>query len=304
MSRTSVRTAVLTALLAAGCAVGPNFKQPAAPEITRYGASPLEPTANTPAVSGGDAQRFILGADISSDWWTLFHSAPLNELIEHSLTNNPDLKAAQAALLAAREGVLAQRGAYYPNVSGEFSATRQGQSRVIAPTLASNALAFNLFTPEVTVSYVPDVFGLNRRTVESAQAQAEAVRFQMIATYNTLTANVVVTAIQQGSVQQQIEATHELIDIDTHILELLRYQFATGPERGRTGASKRTARGEGEAPPPATSEASRAAARPDGDSGGRLSRPGARRDVRADEPAIATGFAGEFACRPRDAAPG
>jgi outer membrane protein TolC len=46
-----------------------------------------------------------------------------------------------------------------------------------------------------------DVFGLNRRTVESLQAQAEAARFQMIATYNTLTANVVVTAIQQGSVQ-------------------------------------------------------------------------------------------------------
>ena len=64
---------------------------------------------------------------------------------------------------------LAQRGAYYPSVSADFSATRQGQSGVIAPTLASNALAFNLFTPEVTVSYVPDVFGLNRRTVESAQ---------------------------------------------------------------------------------------------------------------------------------------
>jgi NodT family efflux transporter outer membrane factor (OMF) lipoprotein len=91
---------------------------------------------------------------------------------------------------------------------------------------------FNLFTPEVSVSYVPDVFGLNRRTVESLQAQAEAVRFQMIATYNTLTANVVVTAIQQGSVQLQIEATRELIDINTRILEILRYQFAKGYANG------------------------------------------------------------------------
>ena len=224
--------AALTALLAAGCAVGPNFRQPAAPEVSGYTASPLEPTVSTPGVPGGEAQRFLPGADISSDWWTLFHSEPLNELIEHSLASNPDLKAAQAALLSAREGVLAQRGVYYPSISADFSATRQGQSGVIAPTLASNAQSFNLFTPEVTVSYVPDVFGLNRRTVESAEAQAQAVRFQMIATYNTLTANVVVTAIQQGSVQLQIEATHQLIDIDTNTLEILRYQFAKGYANG------------------------------------------------------------------------
>ena len=223
---------VLGALLAAGCAVGPDFKRPAAPEVSGYTARPLEPTVSTPGVLGGEPQRFLPGADISSDWWVLFHSAPLNDLIEHSLENNPDLQAAQAALLAAREGVLAQRGAYYPSVSADFSATRQGQSGVIAPTLASNSLAFNLFTPEVTVSYVPDVFGLSRRTVESARAQAQAVRFQMIATYNTLVANVVVTAIQQGSVRLQIEATHQLIDIDTNILKILRYQFGKGYANG------------------------------------------------------------------------
>ena len=222
----------LSALLVASCAVGPNFKRPKVPEVTGYTTHPLEPTASTPGVAGGESQRFLPGTDVSSDWWTLFHSAPLDDLIEHSLKNNPDLQAAQAALLAAREGVLAQRGAYYPSVSADFSATRQGQSGVIAPTLASNALSFNLFTPEVTVSYVPDVFGLNRRTVESVEAQAQAVHFQMIATYNTLVANVVVTAIQQASVQSQIEATHQLIDIDTNILQTLRYQFSKGYANG------------------------------------------------------------------------
>jgi NodT family efflux transporter outer membrane factor (OMF) lipoprotein len=224
--------AVLSALLATGCAVGPNFKKPAAPEVDGYTASPLTTTASTAGISGGDAQLFVHGGDISADWWTLFRSAPLNELLEQSLTNNPDLKAAQAALLSAREAVLAQRGAYFPNISADFSATRQGQSGVIAPTLASNNLLFSLFTPEVTVSYVPDVFGLNRRTVESVGAQAEAIRFQMIATYNTLTSNVVVTAIQQGSVQLQIETTQQLIDIDAHVLQILRYQFAKGYANG------------------------------------------------------------------------
>jgi NodT family efflux transporter outer membrane factor (OMF) lipoprotein len=227
-----VRVAALGSLFLAACAVGPDFKKPAAPDVSGYTSGPLATTVSTAGVSGGETQRFVQGGDISADWWTMFHSAPLNELIEHSLTNNPDLKAAQAALSAAREEVLAQRGVYYPSVSAGFSASRQRESGQLAPTPNANLFLFNLFTPEVSVSYVPDVFGLNRRTVESLQAQSEAVRFQMIATYNTLTANVVVTAIQQGSVQLQIEATHELIDINTHILEILRYQLAKGYASG------------------------------------------------------------------------
>lgn len=226
----SVRLAAVSLLLAGGCAVGPDFSKPAAPPADAYAVSPVA-TAST-AIAGGEAQRFVRGADLSSDWWTLFHSAPLNALIEHSLTSNPDLQAAQAALAAAHEGVLAQRGVYYPAVSGSFSASRQRQAGTLAPTPASNAVLYNLFTPEVSVAYVPDIFGLNRRTVESLQAQAQAVRFQMIAIYNTLTANVAVTAIQQGSIQLQIQATHELIDLNTKSLEILRYQFARGYASG------------------------------------------------------------------------
>jgi NodT family efflux transporter outer membrane factor (OMF) lipoprotein len=224
--------ATLCLLFAAGCAVGPNFRKPAAPEVSGYSATPLATTAATGGVAGGEPQRFVPGGDISADWWTLFHSTPLNERIEQSLTNNPDLKAAQAALSAAHEGVLAQRGAYYPSVSAGFAASRQQQSGQLAPTPNANIFLFNLFTPQVSVSYVPDVFGLNRRTVESLQAQAEGVRFQMIATYNTLTSNVVVTAIQQGSVQLQIEATRQLIDINTRVLEIMRYQLSKGYASG------------------------------------------------------------------------
>src|SRR5450755_786638 len=220
--------AALASLPMVGCAVGPNFKRPAAPDVSDYTASPLSTTVTSLNVSGGEAQRFAKGSGISADWWTLFHSAPLNELIESSLTNNHDLKAAQAALTVARENVLAQRGVYYPSVSGSFSATRQRQSGQIAPALNSNAFLYNLFTPQVSVSYVPDVFGLNRRTVESLQAQEQEVRFQMLAAYTTLTANVVVTAIQEGSLQMQIDATRQLIDMNSNSVQIVQYQFAKG----------------------------------------------------------------------------
>ena len=214
--------------LLAACAVGPNFKKPAVPEVSDYTPAPLSTTVAAPNVSAGDAQRFAKGGDISVDWWSLFHSEALNGLIDLSLANNHDLKAARAALSVARENVLAQRGVYYPGVEASFSASRQRQSGQIAPTLSSNAFLYDLFTPQVSISYVPDVFGLNRRTVESLQAQEQGVRFQMIAVYTTLTANVVVTAIQVGSLQMQIDATRQLIDSNADNVKILQYQFDKG----------------------------------------------------------------------------
>ena len=222
----------LAVLLTAGCAVGPNFEKPAAPDVGDYTASPLSTTAGTEDTTGGEAQRFIKGKDITADWWTLFHSKPLNDLIEQSLANNHDLKAAQAALSVARENVLAQRGVFYPNVSAGFSANRQKQSVALAPTPVTNALQFSLFTPELTVSYMPDAFGLNRRTAESLAAQEQGVRYQMVATYTTLTTNVAVTAIQEASIGAQIDATRELIDLGTRIRDILKYQLAKGYASG------------------------------------------------------------------------
>ena len=87
---------------------------------------------------------------------------------------------------------------------------------------------FDLYTPQVSVSYVPDVFGLNRRTVESLKAQAEQARFALAATHITLSANVAAAAIQEASLREQIAATHQLIAINTNMLQILRNQFAKG----------------------------------------------------------------------------
>lgn len=223
---------ILAGLLMAGCAVGPDFKRPAAPPVSDYTAQPLATTSTSTNTVGGQAQRFAKGSDIAGDWWTLFHSKPLNELIELSLTNNADLKAAQAALSVARENVLAQRGSYFPSVTAGFSASRQKESELLAPVpnypVVPQEFQFNLFTPQVSVSYAPDVFGANRRSMELIKAQEQGVRFQMIATYTTLTANVVVTAIQEGAVQMQIDATRQLIEINSNMVQILHYQFTKG----------------------------------------------------------------------------
>jgi len=220
--------ATLALLLTASCAVGPNFKKPAAPQVPGYTPAPSSTTNSTPNVTGGEAQRFFEGRDIPGEWWTLFHSKPLNELIERSLKSSPDIKAAQAALLVAREDVLAQRGAYFPSVAGAFSADHAKTSNVVSSFTASGALYYSLYTPQVSVSFVPDVFGLNRRTVEALKAQEEQVRFALAATHITLSSNVAAAAIQEASLRAQVDATRELIEINTNMLKILRTQFEKG----------------------------------------------------------------------------
>jgi NodT family efflux transporter outer membrane factor (OMF) lipoprotein len=220
--------ATATLLLIGGCAVGPKFKKPSPPSDTGYTTAPLSTTSSTDNVAGGEAQQFVEGRDIPGQWWTLFHSKPLNDLIERSLKANPDLKAAQAALLVARENVLAQRGAYYPSANGSFSALRAKTSADVSPVTNTSALNYSFYTPQVSVSFVPDVFGLNRRTVESLKAQEQQTRFALAATHITLSTNVAAAAIQEASLRAQIAATRQLIEINTHMLQTLRTQFEKG----------------------------------------------------------------------------
>jgi NodT family efflux transporter outer membrane factor (OMF) lipoprotein len=208
--------------------VGPNFEKPAPPNVSGYTANRLGTTNRTDNVAGGDAQSFVESLDILGEWWTLFHSKPLNDLIERTLKASPDIKAAQAALTVARENVLAQKGAYYPSIDASFSASHQKTSADLAPTPNSGDLYFNLYTPQVSVSYVADVFGLNIRMVESLEAQAEEQRFVLVATHITLSSNVVAAAIQEASLRAQIDATRQLVTINTNMLQILRNQFAKG----------------------------------------------------------------------------
>jgi NodT family efflux transporter outer membrane factor (OMF) lipoprotein len=219
--------AVAASALLVGCAVGPDFRRPAPPQAHDYGNTPLA-TTGVSEVSGGEPQLLVPGHDIPGEWWTLFHCEPLNELIDRALKANPDIKAAQAALRVAREQLLAQRGAYLPSIDGGAAASRQKTSAQLSATPSSGALNFSLYTAQLSVSYVPDVFGLNRRTIESLTAHAEQARFALIASHLALTSNLALSAVQEASLRAQIAATRELIAINADTLKVLRNQLAAG----------------------------------------------------------------------------
>jgi outer membrane protein TolC len=64
--------------------------------------------------------------------------------------------------------------------------------------------------------------------VESLRAMADDQRFQVEAAYLTLASNVVVAAINEASLRGQIDATNQLITINTKMLDILKKQLETG----------------------------------------------------------------------------
>jgi len=225
----SVAAAALAAVtLLASCAVGPDFLQPAAPEVGGYTKEPLAPRTSSTDAPTGRSQHFVSGRDIPQEWWALFKSPALSALIKRSLNNNPTLQSAIATLRAAKQAVYAQEGKFFPLAQANFNPTRQLTASPIAPVLNSAANPFNLYTAQVQVSYTFDVWGLNRRTVESLDALADNQRFQVEAAYLTLTSSVALAAITEASLRGQIEATNQLIAINTKMLDILRRQLDTG----------------------------------------------------------------------------
>jgi NodT family efflux transporter outer membrane factor (OMF) lipoprotein len=221
-------TAFAGPMLLTGCAVGPNFVHPAAPEITRYTREPMPAqtaAADTPA---GQRQVFLAGHDIPQDWWRLFRSRELNALVERALQDNPTLQSALATLRSAKEAVAAQEGKYFPFVAANFNPTRQRTATALSPVLASGSSIFDLDTAQLTVSYTFDVWGLNRRTVESLEALADVQRFQAEAAYLSLTSNLVVAIITEASLRDQIDSTVRLIAINTTMRDTLQRQLDAG----------------------------------------------------------------------------
>jgi NodT family efflux transporter outer membrane factor (OMF) lipoprotein len=209
--------------------VGPNFRQPDAPAAPRYTETDLPgETASAPG-SAGSTQRFAPGQDLPAQWWSLFHSDPLDQLVRQAIADSPNLTAAEAALRVARENLAAQTGALlYPQVDGTLGATREKFSGASLGQPATGTTIFNLYNASVNVSYALDVAGRNRRELEALQSLVDYQEYQLAGAHLALTSNVVTAAIREASLRAQIDSTREIIDAQNKSLDLVRRQFELG----------------------------------------------------------------------------
>lgn len=200
----------------AGCTVGPDYLRPEAPLVGSFTRQSAE------------AKRTSESDDIARDWWRAYESPHINALVEQALRRNPNIEAGAANLRAAQAMVDAQRGLFYPTVQAGYNAARQNSGGVLASPLSSNSPLFNLHTAQLNVGFVPDVFGGNKRQVESLQAAAAGQQYQLEALQITLASNVVAAAIQERQLSEQIDITENAIRISALQLGLIKGLQASG----------------------------------------------------------------------------
>jgi NodT family efflux transporter outer membrane factor (OMF) lipoprotein len=217
------------AVLAASCAVGPDFRTPESTKAESYTSAPLPVQTESTAGTAGAAQHFATGRDIPAEWWSLFRSSPLDDLIKKALKNSPTIEAAVAALRQSQEQANAFAGsALYPKVDAGALVTRQKISGVAFGQPDVKFKPFTLYNATVNVTYSLDIFGGARRELESLTAQVEYQRFQLEGAQVALTANIVTTAIREASLRAQLRAIRALAAQQEEQLGIVERQFEVG----------------------------------------------------------------------------
>ena len=230
IKRARAATAVAASALLAACVVGPNFHAPAAPAVTSY------------SMVGDDANigpsRAAIGEKVVSEWWTLFHSPALDQLMRQAVAGNPTLAEARARLEASRQAVKAEDGRLIADASagaqreranlaafsgGAFSKALPGGF----PSFPTNP-EFNLYSIGATVSYNLDLFGGLKRRTESLRASEEEKARELDAAYLTLTGQVVAQALTIADANIQIQDLTEIDTNDRADLDMVRKARAAG----------------------------------------------------------------------------
>ncbi len=156
---------VLPTMLLAGCQLmGPDYFRP----------KQVLPEQYQEAQSAANVQP----ESISSQWWTLYNDAVLNDLIEKASKNNTDLKIAVSRIEEA-DGYLREVGAaLFPQVNLDSSATRYRVTELGAvPMFSGMSPTRSNYNVKLGTTFELDFWGKLRRAQESARAQALASRF-------------------------------------------------------------------------------------------------------------------------------
>lgn len=212
-------TSMLTA-----CAVGPDFVRPLSPTPSRY---TNEPPAIATVSADGKTQRFTSGAGINAEWWRLFKSSKLDEVVRQAIAHSPTLEASEATLRHSQDNLRAGYGVFFPQIDAGLEGRRQ-RTAPLQDGLQTPGTIFNLVTLSGSIGYTLDVFGGERRMVEGLRAQTDYQENANKAAYLALSANVVNASIALAGYAAQIRAIEQLIVLEAAQLDATQAQVRAG----------------------------------------------------------------------------
>lgn len=198
---TSVRAkgtavSVLATLLISGCAVGPNYKKPAATTPTVYRGLTPEQAANTDPKSLADDK-----------WWEVFQDDQLKELIKTALQQNYDVRRAASRVLQAQAFLGITRSNQFPTISGEAAALNLRNSRQgLVPAFDTNQNRLGL-----AFDWELDFWGKFRRATEAARANLVASQWAQQEVITQLIANLAAAYFQLRALDLQLDISRRTL---------------------------------------------------------------------------------------------
>jgi len=200
--------------LLSGCAVGPNYKRPAAvvPD-TWKGEGPWQTAVPKDAIPKGN-------------WWEIYHDSELDRLELELVQANQSLAAAQDRLSEARSTARVASSAFFPAVGADPGGQRQrlsGNRPLSGSSVPLTPFTQNVYTVPVSASYEVDLFGRVRRNLEAANASLQAsaadlgnVRLVLTAELATDYFNLRELDREAGVVKQSVEIQQKGLDLVNH----------------------------------------------------------------------------------------
>ncbi|HKI61328.1 MAG TPA: efflux transporter outer membrane subunit [Mariprofundaceae bacterium] len=227
--------ALLGAIALAGCVLGPDFKQPEAPKSDHYTKQKL----NLEQPESTADQKVVAGSQVPAEWWTMFGSEPLTQLVERGLGSSLTVAAAKARLKAVQENLNSQVGSViYPSVDANAAASRQ---KISGAAFGGSSRIYSVYNASVSASYGVDLFGASRRYLETLEAKIDYEQYQLQAARMTLAANIVTAAVKEASLRRQIELTRKMIADSEAQLAMVEQQSALGAVSQAAVLSQRSA---------------------------------------------------------------
>jgi NodT family efflux transporter outer membrane factor (OMF) lipoprotein len=206
----------LSVLLLAGCAVGPNYKRPAAEVPPAY-----KELANWKQAEPNDR-------NLGGNWWEMFQDPQLNALELQVNVSNQNLKAAEAQYTQARALLRSNRAAYFPTITAGASATRNRISNRRPASVVANGLTYNDYQIPLELSYELDVWGRVRRTVESYREQAQASAADLATVNLAMHAQLALDYFQARTLDAEEQLLNSTVAQYEQALELIESRYAGG----------------------------------------------------------------------------
>jgi len=203
---------VVTILLLAGCAIGPDYRKPetASPPAWLVDMQQAKDMANTA-------------------WWEQFNDPALNDLIDTALRENYDLRIATARVEEYYGRYGATRADLFPQIGYGASANRTqvSEKSVLAGTPGAGT-PHNIYQAQFSASWEIDLWGKVRRATEAAQADLMSAEDFRSGVILSLVTSVATAYVDLRSLDQQLEIAQQTAKSREESVKLFEIRFKGG----------------------------------------------------------------------------